>query len=64
MIKYKALLHKPQLFIGSLERSRRAESETSRTFERKYFLVKLRGKEIYGPSGPNIYLPDAMVRCT
>ena len=30
-----AFLHKYSLFIGSLERSDRAESETSRTFEKK-----------------------------
>ena len=30
IIKSNALLHKPQLFIGSLEKSRRCESETSR----------------------------------
>ena len=37
IIKSNALLHKPQLFIGSLERYYRAESETSRTFEKKLF---------------------------
>ena len=36
-----ALLHKYPLFIGSLERSDRAESGISLTFEKKYFLVKL-----------------------
>ena len=36
-----SLLHKYPLFIGSLERSDRAESGISRTFEKKYFLVKL-----------------------
>ena len=36
-----ALLHKYPLFIGSLERSDRAESGISRTFEKKYVLVKL-----------------------
>ena len=43
IIKSNALLHKPQIFIGSLERYFRAESETSRTFE-KNFLVNLCGK--------------------
>ena len=37
IIKYNALLHKPQLLIGSLEISLRAGSETSRTFEKKTF---------------------------
>ena len=36
-----AFLHKYPLFIGSLERSDRAESGIIRTFENKYFLVKL-----------------------
>ena len=45
-----------KLFIGSLERSSRAESETRRNFEERYFLVKLFGKEIYVPSGPNVDL--------
>ena len=36
-----ALLHKYPLFIGSLERSNRAKSGIGRTFEKKYFLVKL-----------------------
>ena len=40
-----ALLHKYPLFIGSLERSDRAESGISRTFEKKYFFGKLRRKE-------------------
>ena len=37
IIKSTVLLDKPQLFIGSLERSRRTESETSGTFEKKTF---------------------------
>ena len=37
IIRYNALLRKPQLFISSLERSHLAESETSRTFEKKSF---------------------------
>ena len=36
-----ALLHKYQLFICSLERSERAESGMSRTFEKMHFLAKL-----------------------
>ena len=36
-----ALLQKYPFFNGSLERSDRAESGISRTFEKKYFLVKL-----------------------
>ena len=37
------ILHKYKFFIGSLERSDRAVSETSRAFEKK--LEKLRGKK-------------------
>ena len=36
-----AFLHKYTLFIGYLERSDRDESGIGRTFEKKYFLVKL-----------------------
>ena len=32
IVKYKALLRKPQLFIGALERSRRDKSETMLKF--------------------------------
>ena len=45
---------------NSLERSDRAVSETSRTFENKIKLVKLWGKQIIGPWGPNIWLTDRM----
>ena len=38
LINYNAFLNQYKIFIGSLERSDRAESETSRTFEKHYFL--------------------------
>ena len=49
-----AFLHKYSLFIGSLERFDRAESVINRTFEKKYFLVKLWRKEKIGFWGSNM----------
>ena len=40
-IKPNALLHKPWLLIGSMERYRRAVLETTWNFEKKYFFVEV-----------------------
>ena len=51
----------PNLLLALWKGLAELKKETSRTFGKKYFLDKLCGKEIYWPSGPNIYLPDAIV---
>ena len=65
-IKSNALLHKPSNFLLTLSKDL-AElfQKQLQALKKRYFLVKLCGKEIYDPSGPNnISLPDNMVRCT
>ena len=49
------------LFIGSMEISHQAESDTM--LNKKPVLVKLWGKEGFGTVGTDIWEPDYMFRC-
>ena len=62
-IKSNALLHNPNFLLARWKDLAEMNQKKVELLK-NHFLVKLCGKEIYGASGPNISLPENMVRCT